>query len=207
MPPRPSNNGNIQMHTPAAASPFDLTRQDAYIAWRSQKLAQHPTRLSDITVGLRDPAHLRAVERSQLLAAIARCNMVAFRITPNEGDPLPMLLALGEQLGLHRIDRNLCAADQGITPITVRDTATDKAYIPYTNRPLSWHTDGYYNAPERTIRAWLLYCAADAAEGGENELLDHEVAYIRLRDENPDFIRALMAPDAFTIPANDEGGA
>jgi alpha-ketoglutarate-dependent taurine dioxygenase len=195
------------MRSSFAASPYDLTRDDAYVAWRSQKLAQHPRSLAEITVRLRDPARLRPIERNQLLAAIARCNMVAFKITPGDEDPMPMLLALGEQLGLHNTDRNLCAEDIGITPITVRDTGTDKAYIPYTNRPLSWHTDGYYNAPERSIRAWLLYCAADAAAGGENELLDHEIAYIRLRDQNSDYIRALMAPDAFTIPANDEGGA
>ena len=56
------------------------------------------------------------------------------------------------------------------------------------------------------MRAWLLYCAQPAAEGGANELLDHEIAYIRIRDENPDWIRALMATDAFTIPRNSEGG-
>ena len=45
-----------------------------------------------------------------------------------------------------------------------------------------------------------------AAEGGDNELLDHEIAYIRIRDQNPEWIRALMAADAFTIPSNTEGG-
>ena len=43
--------------------------------------------------------------------------------------------------------------------------------------------------------------------GGENALLDPEVAYIRLRDANPDYVRALMAPDAMTIPPNTEEGA
>ena len=32
------------------------------------------------------------------------------------------------------------------------------------------------------------------------------MAYILLRDENPDYIRALMQPDAMTIPANVEQG-
>jgi len=45
-----------------------------------------------------------------------------------------------------------------------------------------------------------------AASGGENALLDHELAYIHLRDTDPDYIRALMAPDAMTIPANIENG-
>jgi alpha-ketoglutarate-dependent taurine dioxygenase len=42
--------------------------------------------------------------------------------------------------------------------------------------------------------------------GGDNSLLDPELAYLLLRDANPDHIRALMAPDAMTIPANDEAG-
>ena len=46
-----------------------------------------------------------------------------------------------------------------------------------------------------------------AKEGGENQLMDHEIAYIKMRDENPDFIRALMSSDAMTIPPrlNDDG--
>ena len=43
-----------------------------------------------------------------------------------------------------------------------------------------------------------------SAEGGENALLDHEIAYLLMRDENPGFIRALMQPDAMTIPARVE---
>jgi len=54
------------------------------------------------------------------------------------------------------------------------------------------------------IRSMLLHCVRSASEGGENGLLDHEIAYIRLRDENPGHIAALMQPDAMTIPANEE---
>lgn len=185
---------------------YQLDNDEAYQAWRADKLARHPHAVDDILVPIADPSALGTAERAAIKDALARCNMVAFRISPLGEDPLPALLQIGSQLGLQRIDANLCAADQGITPITVRETDTDKAYIPYTNRPLSWHTDGYYNAADKQIHAWLLYCAQDAAEGGDNELLDHEIAYIRLRDENPDYIRALMADDAFTIPANREGG-
>jgi hypothetical protein len=39
--------------------------------------------------------------------------------------------------------------------------------------------------------------------------MDHEMAYIQLRDENPAFIRALCAPDVMTIPerTDDDGVA
>ncbi len=75
-------------------------------------------------------------------------------------------------------------------------------YVPYSNRSLSWHTDGYYNDKERQINAVVLHCAASAASGGENALLDPEIAYIRLRDEDPRFITAFEHPECMTIPAN-----
>ncbi len=37
--------------------------------------------------------------------------------------------------------------------------------------------------------------------------MDPEIVYIRMRDANPDYIDALMQPDAMTIPANTEDGA
>ena len=83
---------------------------------------------------------------------------------------------------------------------------SDRGYIPYSNRRLLWHTDGYYNPPERRVRAFVLHCVSPAASGGENALLDPEIAYLLLRDANPEHIRALMQPDAMTIPANTEEG-
>ncbi|MEI8327105.1 MAG: TauD/TfdA family dioxygenase, partial [Betaproteobacteria bacterium] len=40
-----------------------------------------------------------------------------------------------------------------------------------------------------------------------NALMDHEMAYIAVREANPDWVRALMASDAMTIPSRmDEDG-
>jgi hypothetical protein len=66
-------------------------------------------------------------------------------------------------------------------------------FIPYTHKPINWHTDGYYNTLDRRILGMTLHCAQDAEAGGENALLDHEIAYIQLRDANPDYIAALDA--------------
>jgi len=126
---------------------------------------------------------------------------------PTGADPdktIPALL--GEQFGLTRLDCNMGADDDGITSLRVVAGEWRGSYIPYTNRPIHWHTDGYYNTAEKQIRGLLLHCVATAASGGENALLDHEIAYIHLRDLNPDFIRALQAPEAMTIPANIENG-
>jgi hypothetical protein len=187
----------------AAPSPFDLENDRAYQAWRARKLAQ---RAQGEPIKLGHPGRLSDIERRRILVECAARNFAIFRVATRVGEPQTALQAFGRRLGLLDLDQNLCAEETGVTAITVKRTATDKPYIPYSNRPLGWHTDGYYNAGGRQVRAWLLYCAQPAAEGGDNELLDHEIAYIRLRDHNPDWIRALMAPNAMTIPSNEEGG-
>ena len=116
------------------------------------------------------------------------------------------MLAFGRRLGLVRLATNLCADERAVSAVAVRPTGRASEYIPYTDRPLSWHTDGYYQPPGSEVRAWMLFCVRDAAVGGENTLLDPEIAYIQLRDEDPSLIRALMEPDAMTVPANVRGG-
>ena len=113
---------------------------------------------------------------------------------------------LGEQFGLTHLDSNLLADEDAVTSLQVVPEKSGRGYIPYSNRRLLWHTDGYYNPSEKRVRAFVLHCITPAASGGENALLDPEIAYLRLRDENPEFIRALMAPDVLTIPANTEEG-
>lgn len=184
-------------------SPFDLNDDLAYVRWREGKLVDAGT---PAVIDIVDPIKLSDAERHALLSTCNRRNFAFFRLQQPAEKNEEALRALGRHFGLLDLDQNLCAEDSGLTAITVKPTDTDNVYIPYTNRPLGWHTDGYYNAGQHQIRAWLLFCAQPAAEGGANELMDHEIAYIRLRDENPEWIRALMAPDAFTIPSNTEHG-
>jgi hypothetical protein len=191
-------------------SPFDLVAVAAYRAWREQKLDTAPRRIEDIVVALDDPRRLTPAERQGIVALNARCNMAIY-VGKTGTDPdkdIPRLL--GEQLGLQTLDGHWLTDNDGISPLSVigaEQRGERKEFIPYTDKPIRWHTDGYYNTPERTIRALMLHCVQSAATGGENQLLDHEIAYILLRDEHPELIRALSAPDAMTIPPRmDEGG-
>ncbi len=113
-----------------------------------------------------------------------------------------------QQIGLSRLDANWLAGEKGITRITVsKEEGERQSYIPYTDKAIKWHSDGYYNPPERQIHGMVLHCVQNAGTGGENRILDHEIAYLMLRDINPEFIQALSAPDAMTIPARtDEQG-
>lgn len=133
---------------------------------------------------------------------------MAIYCSPIKDEDKAIPLRLGQQLGLHRLDGNWLADEDGVSPIAVAAPAGDRpAFIPYTNRPIKWHTDGYYQPPERLIRAMVLHCVRPASSGGDTALIDHEMAYMALRDANPEWIRALMAPDAMTIPErlDDDG--
>lgn len=191
------------MNTAAIDSPFSLQNDRVYKAWRELKLAQSPL-APEIVIG--DADHLSESEKRAMVEDCDARGFAVFRYAEVPDDPESALRHLGHAFGLSHIDSNLCAEDSGLTEITVKQTGTDNIYIPYTDRPIGWHTDGYYNAPQHQIHGMLLYCHQPAEQGGENGLLDHEIAYIRLRDQNPEWIRALMAPDAFTIPPNVEGG-
>jgi len=196
---------SLRMDVRAGAA-FDLDDDSAYRAWRAQKLARLPRTLAELVVEVRDPRALSPGEKQALLERCARANMAIYA-SGAAGDPdkeIPRRLGL--QLGLRDLDPNYLADDDGISPLAVAAHGTRGEFIPYTNRGIKWHTDGYYNAAERTVRAVLLHCVERAESGGENELLDHEIAYLQLRDLNPQHVRALMARDALTIPARIEGG-
>ncbi|MDO8959572.1 MAG: TauD/TfdA family dioxygenase [Rhodocyclaceae bacterium] len=189
---------------------FDLADEQAYARWREQKFDTAPRQLADIVVEINDPRALQAAERQRILNLNARCNMAVYAGKTGTDPDKQIPRQLGAQLGLSRIDSHWLTDDDAISPISVSGAAERgerKEFIPYTDKPIKWHTDGYYNPPERTIRGLLLHCVQSAATGGANQLLDHEIAYILLRDENPDFIRALAAADAMTIPPRmDETG-
>lgn len=186
-----------------AASPFDLADEATYARWRAWKLAGAARRFEDLVVEVADPCALTPAERAALLARIARCSVAVYR-SPSPGDAT-WPRALGAQLGLHRLDANWLADEDGVSRIAVSDRHDGRGgFIPYTDRPIRWHTDGYYHPEGRRIRGMILHCVRPAAEGGLNRLLDHELAYIALRDADPAHVHALMRPDAMTIPARED---
>jgi alpha-ketoglutarate-dependent taurine dioxygenase len=192
--------------TPLASGPFDLDSDVAYRAWRSRKLAAAPLSAGELLVPVADGQDLSATELDAMHGALARANLAIYQLPGSRGADKLTIRQLGRQFGLERLDANLCADEDSITSLTVVEKRSEGEYIPYTNKRLNWHTDGYYNALDRQIRAVILHCVQPAAQGGENAFLDHEMAYIALRDQDPALIRALMAPDAMTIPANVQNG-
>jgi alpha-ketoglutarate-dependent taurine dioxygenase len=187
--------------------PFDLADADAYQRWRERKIASRFGDVSELVVEISSPEIPTVAERTAIRERCRRANMAIYA-GPVQGPAAARksVAALGTAFGLRRLDRNLCAEEDGISALEVRADEGAGEYIPYTDRPLSWHTDGYYNSADEQVRGVILHCVRAAADGGGNALMDPEIAYIRLRDENPDYIAALMHPQAMTIPANTLGG-
>ncbi len=186
-----------------ANSPFDLGNESGYRAWRDARLTAYPRSVDELIVPLADPRHLTPSEIDALESRCARANMAIYSAPHLPAADKSLAKELGRQLGLVHLEGNYLADEDGLSSITPAgdEGSVRGEYIPYTHKPINWHTDGYYNAPGRRILGMTLHCAQDAEAGGENALLDHEIAYIQLRDVNPDYIAALMQPDAMTIPA------
>ena len=201
--------GEIDSLAPGVLSPFSLASEISYQSWREAKLANYPRSIDEIRVPVADLALPEQVERTQIMHAMVRCNMAIYFCQPGLADERSPVLrrALAGFLAhfnLRSVEKHRSAEDDGFVAIEVSAAPQKRGFIPYSSRSLNWHTDGYYAPPETAIRAMLLHCVKSASAGGENALLDPEIAYIRLRDSNPKWIEALMHPRAMTIPASSE---
>ncbi|UCC56221.1 MAG: TauD/TfdA family dioxygenase [Gammaproteobacteria bacterium] len=187
-------------------SPFLPGNDIAYQRWREWKLDDYPRSAADLLVQVRDPGKLEEAESRAILARCCKANAAIYQVTGGKTVDKRQVRELGRQFGLLCLDNNLRADEDSITTLKVVPAGERTHYIPYTNRPLNWHTDGYYNTQEEQVRGVVMHCVSESAEGGDNLYLDHEIAFLLMRDENPDYIAALMQPDVMTIPANVENG-
>jgi len=199
-----------QYKTITPDSPYHYDNETGYQQWKKQKLTDYPQVLEQLLVSVKDPMALSSTESEQLRYCLKKANMVIYAMDGDhfeanveeiaEDKAIPE--AIGHQLGIHFLDRNECADQDGFTSLQVADEGLHTMYIPYSNKGINWHTDGYYNRLSEQIFSMLLHCVRPAIAGGENRLMDHEIVYMLLRDKNPQYIRALMQPDAMIIPKN-----
>ena len=186
--------------------PFDLDNDAAYLAWRDHKLSSAPRSLDELVVEVDDPRRLTDAEHEAILQCCRRSNMAVYasRLGETEGTDIPR--GCGRHFGLTHLDHNRGAEPDSVTALTVQDDALHAPYIPYSNRAIHWHTDGRYNRLDLQNHALLLHCVRPASGGGENALMDHEIAYLLMHDTNPEFVDALMQEDVVLIPQNVVAG-
>lgn len=173
----------------------------SYRQWRQRKFDHYPRDVEELVVDIKGLTCLSASEITLITEKCQRFNMAIYRCDDKFVNR-SAIRTFAASFGLNRPDYHLCANDDGVSELSVASDGPRSGYVPYSNKSLSWHTDGYYNHAANQVRAVVLHCEANAASGGENALLDTDIMYIRLRDENPEFITAFEHPECMTIPAN-----
>src|SRR3990172_5863533 len=143
--------------------PLNAVLQDTFEHWRERKLARYPRRAEDLIVEVRDPRRPSDSEVAELQRVCGAANMAVYASPLADVPDKDLPLRLGARLGLTRLHANPLADEDGISSLEVAPEKSARGYIPYSNRRLLWHTDGYYNAPETRIRAFLLHCVRPAA--------------------------------------------
>jgi hypothetical protein len=185
----------------------DLSQDAAWREWREAKI-----RAADRLVR-RSPAMLDSLSNPNVTALAEieqRCavaNFAVYQVATTTGSvkaESEALMRLAHQIGFTEAEVHRSAGVSGVVALRISSEMSKRDYIPYTSKSMNWHTDGYYNALEQPVKSFILHCYQQAPVGGENQLLDPEIAYLRLRERNPEFVRALMHPEALTVPQNRE---
>jgi alpha-ketoglutarate-dependent taurine dioxygenase len=198
--------------TKEQAAIYRLDKSEVYLHWRDNKLSHAPLDASELLVEIEDLGAPSEAETAEILKRCRNTNMAVYSCLgacDDEKVVRAKAQAFADHFGMYRVEDHRSMTPDGLVSIEIIDNVNEgrQGFIPYTDKPISWHTDGYYNPPATRIKAMTLHCVRPAPEGGINEVFDPEIAYIRLRDEDPDYIRAFSHRRAMTIPAFFENGS
>ena len=169
-----------------------------FLRWAEEKEKNIPENIDGIFVNIHDINNVKTSEIAKIKETINKYNSciysskVALKTNTN-------LLRFVESVGMRTYDCNNIESNEISTITPLQNNKIN--YIPYTDKSLNWHTDGYYD--KKSIFSWLLHCVNPATQGGENYLLDHELALREYVLRNDD-INNLMAEDALTIPESKD---
>ena len=169
-----------------------------FLRWAEEKERNIPHNIDGIIVNIHDINNVKISEIAKIKETINKCNSCIY------SSKIPLksntnLLKFVESIGMKTYDRNNIESNEISTITPLENNKIN--YIPYTDKSLNWHTDGYYD--KKSIFSWLLHCVHPATHGGENYLLDHELAlreYVLRYDD----INNLMSEDALTIPESKD---
>ncbi len=186
---------------------FDLENGAAYAAWRRSKMARSPRAGAAPVLPVGNLSQPTESEKNAILAQLAESNFAIYQAaqySPDEDEVGAELRRFTDAFGLRIAEAHRSAGNNGVVALRVSMAEHQRGFIPYSRKAMNWHTDGYYNSKEDTIRAFVLHCVRQADIGGQSQAIDNEIAYIRLRDESPEAVALLMDPEAMTIPESPE---
>lgn len=171
-----------------------------YQTWRDNKLKHAIVSPNFVCVEISNPLVISLAEKAKIISQMSVNNFVIYQFNIEKCDISHAVLAINKQLGLVDYDKHLYANTEGLAEISPSNNKHQDEFIPYTNKQLNWHTDGYYNNQRQRIRSFSLFCLKPAKSGGENEWIDHEIVYILLREKSSTLANILIQNDIMTVP-------
>ena len=173
-------------------------KSEDFIEWSAKKDLNIPSNINDLKVSISDINHVSKTEISQIKQKLTKFNCCIYA-SGTDLDDDSKIMRFAQSLGMRTFDSHNID-DSAISTISANKDENNIRYIPYTNKGLNWHTDGYYDS--KPIFSWLLHCIEPALSGGENFLLDHELA-IREYILKYDDIIYLTNNETFSIPTDE----
>ena len=173
-------------------------KSEDFIEWSAKKDLNIPSDINDLKVSISDINHVSKAEISQIKQKLTKFNCCIYA-SGTDLDDNSKIMRFAQSLGMRTFDSHNID-DSAISTISANKNENNMRYIPYTNKGLNWHTDGYYDS--KPIFSWLLHCIEPALSGGENFLLDHELA-IREYILKYDDIIYLTNNETFSIPTDE----
>ena len=180
----------------------------AYHKWRTdrQQLAEQQSVNAQQLIGI--PSRVDGnTERTALIDLCERVQHHGFAVYEWQDQPVEIASQVRQlhlYLQLTHHDDGVVNDQEHLALLQDASGTPRGRFIPYTSRAMGWHTDGYYNDQTQTLRCFTLHCIQQAASGGCLTLMDYELLYIALIDEDPELISLLCHPEAMTLPANKD---
>ncbi len=191
--------------------PAGLTKQfngqsTAYLQWREHRLQLQSDWRNTEPLALSPALNTTADAQSLsiLCEQVRDYGFAVYQWTRTSADINNDVARLYAGLSLTTTDSGVVSDKNGLSLLSDMSGTPRGRFIPYTSRAMGWHSDGYYNAPEKALRCFTLHCVQPAAQGGELSLLDDHLLLIALADENPGMVALLSSKNAMTIPANKD---
>ena len=180
-------------------SPFDGLSQ-AYRQWSASLPAINCDRPEFIQLSPLEP--LSHGLRQSLVEKVLNTGLVCYQWTSQPGDHAEAVRHLHQQIGLFTNDQGVLQNSENLSLLRDLGGTRQGRFVPYSNKTLNWHTDGYYNSVENELRCFTLHCISAAADGGELRFLHPHRLLVAQYEHAPDTVAALTHPAAITIPAN-----
>lgn len=174
-------------------------------SWQ-KKISLYRDILKTPILELNDPNHISASEKYLISHRLKNTNMVVYRFNNINTDKRAAIKSFALNLGLGKAKNHMHSDDDGLAELKTKNDLALRGFIPYSDKKLNWHTDGYYYPENNMVKTMLLHCVQPALSGGEIQAIDHEILFGILYRLKPLLALALTQKDTMTIPEHKIDG-